>query len=71
MFFFRLSVFNSLVDDTGFRSIGETMHHLVELNASRTWITNGGIKFLCLDDDQVEGGGAIANYRFVNYLTCL
>ena len=45
----RLNLYASKVDDLGFRTIGETMDQLVELNAGRTFISNMGVKYLCFD----------------------
>ena len=59
----KLSVSNSVVDDTALESIGRHLPLLVEVNASRTWVTNLGVKNLCLDDEQQSGHGQVSVYR--------
>ena len=39
-----------MVDDAGFQAIGENCDKLVDLNAGGTYITNVGIKHLCIDE---------------------
>ena len=46
----KLNIYASLVDDVGFRSIGESCSKLVELNAGSTYITNVGIKYLSVEE---------------------
>lgn len=49
----KLNVYASMVDDLGFKAIGENCTKLIELNAGSTWISNVGIKYLSLDDDLI------------------
>lgn len=49
----KLNVYGSMVDDVGFRAIGEQCSKLIELNAGATWISNTGIKYLCLNEDLI------------------
>ena len=62
----KLSVTASMVDDVGFRAIGENCAKLVELNAGSTYITNVGIKYLSVEDALVP---SICNqYRYPKFL---
>ena len=49
----HIDVSGSVVDDIGFEAIGLNGAHLVSLNANNTYITNVGVKRLCLDETQV------------------
>jgi hypothetical protein len=51
----QLNVCGSIVDDIGFASIGEHCIKLVELNAGSTYITNNGIKNLCIGNVIIPG----------------
>ena len=51
----RLNVYASMVDDVSFRTIGENCQKLIELNAGATWISNVGIKHICINDIIIPG----------------
>ena len=51
----KLNVCASMVDDVGFRAIGENCSKLVELNAGSTYITNVGVKSLSVEDALIPG----------------
>ncbi len=62
----KLNVYASMVDDIAFQAIGKNCTKLIELNAGSTWITNIGVKHLCLDDVAVVIPGMPASYRLPN-----
>ena len=46
----KLNVNSSTVDDVAYRVIGENCNKLIELDAGGTYISNIGVKYLCLDE---------------------